>query len=95
MYAIRSYYEIEEKISKQQREFFLKEHVITSYSIHYTKLYELLLDLLELLAQEELPLLPADLLLDLLGDLRLQAGDLELLLEQDEDLVDALAHIEG
>ena len=44
MYAIRSYYEIENKVcifaaafSRVRRS---KKFVITSYSIHYTKLYE-------------------------------------------------------
>ncbi len=56
---------------------------------------EFLLDRLELLAQEELALLGRDLLLDAPGDLALQARDFELLLEQDQHHVDALAHIEG
>ena len=37
MYAIRSYYDY---IGKSGLERHLEEFVITSYSIHYTKLYE-------------------------------------------------------
>ena len=56
---------------------------------------QFLLDRLELFPEEELPLLLGDLLLDLLADLGLQPRNLQLLLEQHQHPVDALAHLEG
>ena len=56
---------------------------------------QLLLDRLELFLEEELPLLLGDLFLDLLADLGLQPRNLQLLLEQHQHPVDALAHLEG
>jgi hypothetical protein len=51
---------------------------------------EFLLDRLQLLAQEELTLLLGHFLVDLLANLRLQAGDVELLLQQHQHLFHAL-----
>jgi hypothetical protein len=56
---------------------------------------ELLLDLLELLAQEELPLLLGELLLDLLADLGLELGDVDLLLQHHQHLLDAIGDRKG
>mmetsp|Transcript_38692 Transcript_38692/g.125550 ORF Transcript_38692/g.125550 Transcript_38692/m.125550 type:complete len:804 (+) Transcript_38692:1439-3850(+) len=55
---------------------------------------ELFLDLLELLHQHVPPLVRRDLVFDLLRDLRLQPGELELLLQEKEGLLDPRRHVE-